>query len=106
MKGIDRESVQLLARMYHTNKEASRALRIHESSFSKPAIPEIALRIMRLVNDPNCDAEALEQVLLNDPAIVQKSAGHQRAAVCRLWCGIGWAEAHDNLSANRDNRCR
>ena len=37
-----------------------------------PAIPEIVLRIMRLVSDPDCDIEALEQLLLNDPAIVQK----------------------------------
>ena len=37
-----------------------------------PAIPEIVLRIMRMVNDPNANVEALEQLLLNDPAIVQK----------------------------------
>ena len=37
-----------------------------------PAIPEIVLRIMRLVSDPDCDIETLEQLLLNDPAIVQK----------------------------------
>lgn len=37
-----------------------------------PAIPEIVLRIMRMINDPNTNAEALEQVLLNDPSIVQK----------------------------------
>ena len=37
-----------------------------------PAIPEIVLRIMRMVNDPNANIEALEQLLLNDPAIVQK----------------------------------
>ena len=37
-----------------------------------PAIPEIVLRIMKLVNDPNCNVEALEKLLLNDPSIVQK----------------------------------
>ena len=37
-----------------------------------PTIPEIVLRIMRLVHDPNCNVEALEQLLLNDPSIVQK----------------------------------
>ena len=37
-----------------------------------PAIPEIVLRIMRMVNDPNANIESLEQLLLNDPAIVQK----------------------------------
>ncbi len=37
-----------------------------------PAIPEIVLRIMRMVNDPNCNVESLEKLLLNDPSIVQK----------------------------------
>ena len=37
-----------------------------------PSIPEIVLRIMKLVNDPNCNVEALENLLLNDPSIVQK----------------------------------
>lgn len=37
-----------------------------------PAIPEIVLRIMKLVNDPNCNVEALEKLLLNDPSIAQK----------------------------------
>ena len=37
-----------------------------------PAIPEIVLRIMRLVKNPNCNVEKLERLLLNDPSIVQK----------------------------------
>ena len=37
-----------------------------------PAIPEIVMRIMRLVQDPDCNVEQLEQLLLNDPSIVQK----------------------------------
>ena len=37
-----------------------------------PAIPEIVLRIMKMANDPNCNVESLEKLLLNDPSIVQK----------------------------------
>ena len=37
-----------------------------------PAMPEIVLRIMRLVSDPDSKVEVLEQVLLSDPSIVSK----------------------------------
>ena len=37
-----------------------------------PSMPEIVLRVMRLVNDPNSTAEQLEKVLFEDPAIVLK----------------------------------
>ena len=37
-----------------------------------PTLPEIVLRIMRLVNDPRTTTEQLEQVLCTDPAMVMK----------------------------------
>ena len=37
-----------------------------------PTLPEIIMRIMRLVNDPQTTTEELEQVLCSDPAIVMK----------------------------------
>ena len=37
-----------------------------------PTLPEIVMRIMRLVNDPQTTTEELEQVLCSDPAIVMK----------------------------------
>ena len=37
-----------------------------------PTLPEIVMRIMRLVNDPNTTTQQLEQLLCTDPAIVMK----------------------------------
>jgi HD-like signal output (HDOD) protein len=37
-----------------------------------PTLPEIVMRIMRLVNDPKTTTEQLEQLLCTDPAIVMK----------------------------------
>ena len=37
-----------------------------------PTMPEIVLRIMKLVSDPNSSVEALEELLLSDASIVQK----------------------------------
>ena len=37
-----------------------------------PTLPEIVMRIMRMVNDPKTTTEELETVLLTDPAIVMK----------------------------------
>ena len=39
---------------------------------SLPAMPEIILRIMKMVADPSSTAENLEGLLLSDPAIVEK----------------------------------
>ena len=39
---------------------------------SLPAMPEIVLRIMKMVADPKSSAEDLEELLLSDPAIVEK----------------------------------
>jgi len=37
-----------------------------------PTLPIIVLRIMRLVNDPKSTVEALEKLLISDPAVVHK----------------------------------
>ena len=37
-----------------------------------PTLPEIVMRIMRMVNDPKTTTDELEQVLCTDPAIVMK----------------------------------
>ena len=37
-----------------------------------PTLPEILMRIMRMVNDPKTTTEELEKVLLTDPSIVMK----------------------------------
>ena len=37
-----------------------------------PTLPEVVLRIMEVINDPNSSAEALEEVLISDSAIVHK----------------------------------
>ena len=37
-----------------------------------PTLPEIVMRIMRLVNDPHTTTDQLEQLLVRDPAIVMK----------------------------------
>ena len=39
---------------------------------SLPAMPEIVLRIMKLVADSNSSADQLEELLLSDPAIIEK----------------------------------
>ena len=39
---------------------------------SLPAMPEVILRIMRMVNDPKATVKELEAVLFTDPSIVQK----------------------------------
>ena len=37
-----------------------------------PTLPEIVMRIMRMVNDPSTTTDELETILLTDPAIVMK----------------------------------
>lgn len=37
-----------------------------------PTVPELALRIMAMVEDPNTTVEELEQVVMRDPAVVHK----------------------------------
>ena len=37
-----------------------------------PTLPEVVMRILRVVNDPNGSMKVLEHVLLSDPSIVQK----------------------------------
>ena len=37
-----------------------------------PTLPEVVMRILRVVNDPNGTMKELEQVLFSDPSIVQK----------------------------------
>ena len=46
-----------------------------------PTLPEIVMRIMRMVNDPKTTPEQLEQVLCTDPAIVMKLLQVMRSPV-------------------------
>lgn len=46
-----------------------------------PTLPEIVIRIMRLVNDPNTTPEELERVLCTDPSIVMKLLRVMRSPV-------------------------
>lgn len=46
-----------------------------------PTMPEIIMRIMRMVNDPKTTPEELEQVLCTDPAIVMKLLQVMRSPV-------------------------
>ncbi|MEW6756352.1 MAG: HDOD domain-containing protein [Candidatus Latescibacterota bacterium] len=39
---------------------------------SLPTLPEVVLRVLQLLNDPNTTIEDLEQLLLTDPAIVHR----------------------------------
>ena len=46
-----------------------------------PTLPEIVMRIMRMVNDPKTTPEELERVLCTDPAIVMKLLQMMRSPV-------------------------
>jgi len=46
-----------------------------------PTLPEIVIRIMRLVNDPNTTPEEMEKVLCTDPSIVMKLLRVMRSPV-------------------------
>lgn len=50
-------------------QQAERRLR---SIHTLPTLPEIIMRIMRMVNDPKTTPEELDKVLCTDPAIVMK----------------------------------
>jgi HD-like signal output (HDOD) protein len=67
-----------ISRLFESNHDDSAALdsqrigRLLKNVETLPTLPQIVLHIMRLVHDPNSTAEALEKVVLSDPAVVHK----------------------------------
>ena len=46
-----------------------------KSMSTLPTLPEVAMRVMRLVDDPESSVEDLEDILVTDPAIVHRLLG-------------------------------
>ena len=47
-------------------------LDIFASAEDLPTLPEVALRLQQVVNDPKCDAKSVAQIMQDDPAITTK----------------------------------